>query len=149
MKTAIAGEDANWGRIVMAVGKAGEPADRDRLAICFGDIRVAAQGARDPAYDEAACRSHHEGRGHRRSPSTSASARRGDRVDLRPHQGLRRDQRRLPELIRRMILSGAMTITAPDLAPATAAERPLSVAVVRTTHDVLDCLIGAQAASPV
>jgi glutamate N-acetyltransferase / amino-acid N-acetyltransferase len=53
VKTAIAGEDANWGRVVMAVGKAGEPADRDRLAIFFGDIRVAAQGARDPAYDEA------------------------------------------------------------------------------------------------
>jgi glutamate N-acetyltransferase / amino-acid N-acetyltransferase len=53
VKTAIAGEDANWGRVVMAVGKAGEPADRDRLAIWFGDIRVAAEGARDPAYDEA------------------------------------------------------------------------------------------------
>jgi len=54
VKTAIAGEDANWGRIVMAVGKAGEPADRDRLAIWFGDIRVAVKGERDPAYSEAA-----------------------------------------------------------------------------------------------
>ncbi|MFL6937579.1 MAG: bifunctional glutamate N-acetyltransferase/amino-acid acetyltransferase ArgJ [Xanthobacteraceae bacterium] len=54
VKTAIAGEDANWGRVVMAVGKAGEPADRDRLAIWFGDIRVAHKGARDPGYDEAA-----------------------------------------------------------------------------------------------
>ncbi len=53
VKTAIAGEDANWGRIVMAVGKAGEPADRDRLAISFGDIRVAHKGSRDPSYDEA------------------------------------------------------------------------------------------------
>lgn len=53
VKTALAGEDANWGRIVMAVGKAGQPADRDRLAIWFGDIRVAAKGLRDPAYDEA------------------------------------------------------------------------------------------------
>ncbi len=53
VKTAIGGEDANWGRIVMAVGKAGEPADRDRLSIWFGDIRVAHKGARDPAYDEA------------------------------------------------------------------------------------------------
>jgi glutamate N-acetyltransferase/amino-acid N-acetyltransferase len=44
VKTAVAGEDANWGRVVMAVGKAGEPADRDRLSIWFGDIRVAAQG---------------------------------------------------------------------------------------------------------
>jgi glutamate N-acetyltransferase/amino-acid N-acetyltransferase len=54
VKTAIAGEDANWGRVVMAVGKAGEQADRDRLAIWFGDIRVAHKGARDPAYVEAA-----------------------------------------------------------------------------------------------
>jgi glutamate N-acetyltransferase/amino-acid N-acetyltransferase len=54
VKTAVAGEDANWGRVVMAVGKAGEPAERDKLAIWFGDIRVAHKGARDPAYDEAA-----------------------------------------------------------------------------------------------
>ncbi len=54
VKTAIGGEDANWGRVVMAVGKAGEPADRDRLAIWFNGIRVAHKGARDPDYDEAA-----------------------------------------------------------------------------------------------
>ena len=54
VKTAIAGEDANWGRVVMAVGKAGEPADRDKLAIWFSGIRVAHKGARDPAYNEAA-----------------------------------------------------------------------------------------------
>jgi glutamate N-acetyltransferase/amino-acid N-acetyltransferase len=54
VKTAVAGEDANWGRIVMAVGKAGEPADRDRLAIWFGDIRVAVDGERDPDYSEEA-----------------------------------------------------------------------------------------------
>eukprot|EP01035_Chromulina_nebulosa_P066816 gene66817-91497_t len=53
VKTAVAGEDANWGRIVMAVGKSGEMADRDRLAIWFGDIRVAVNGERDPAYSEA------------------------------------------------------------------------------------------------
>ncbi len=52
VKTAIAGEDANWGRIVMAVGKAGERADRDKLAIWFGGVRVAFKGLRDPAYDE-------------------------------------------------------------------------------------------------
>jgi len=52
VKTAIAGEDANWGRVVMAVGKAGEPADRDRLSIWFNGIRVAHKGARDPGYDE-------------------------------------------------------------------------------------------------
>jgi len=52
VKTAVAGEDANWGRVVMAVGKAGEPADRDRLAIYFGGIRVAVEGERDPDYSE-------------------------------------------------------------------------------------------------
>jgi glutamate N-acetyltransferase / amino-acid N-acetyltransferase len=53
VKTAIAGEDANWGRVVMAVGKAGEPADRDKLSIAFNGIQVAKRGARDPSYDEA------------------------------------------------------------------------------------------------
>jgi glutamate N-acetyltransferase/amino-acid N-acetyltransferase len=52
VKTAIAGEDANWGRVVMAVGKAGEPANRDKLSISFNGIRVASRGARDPSYDE-------------------------------------------------------------------------------------------------
>jgi glutamate N-acetyltransferase/amino-acid N-acetyltransferase len=54
VKTALAGEDANWGRVVMAVGKAGEPADRDRLSIWFGDHRVAFAGERDPSYSEEA-----------------------------------------------------------------------------------------------
>ncbi|MEO8757414.1 MAG: bifunctional glutamate N-acetyltransferase/amino-acid acetyltransferase ArgJ [Devosia sp.] len=54
VKTAIAGEDANWGRVVMAVGKAGEPADRDRLMIAFGDFVVAENGERAAGYDEAA-----------------------------------------------------------------------------------------------
>jgi glutamate N-acetyltransferase/amino-acid N-acetyltransferase len=54
VKTAVAGEDANWGRVVMAVGKAGEKAERDKLDIFFGDIRVAHAGQRDPDYDEAA-----------------------------------------------------------------------------------------------
>ncbi|WP_024509510.1 bifunctional glutamate N-acetyltransferase/amino-acid acetyltransferase ArgJ [Bradyrhizobium sp. ARR65] len=52
VKTAIAGEDANWGRVVMAVGKAGEPANRDKLSIFFNGIRVAKSGARDVGYDE-------------------------------------------------------------------------------------------------
>ena len=52
VKTAIAGEDPNWGRIVMAVGKAGEAADRDRLAIWFGGIAVARDGEADPSYRE-------------------------------------------------------------------------------------------------
>ena len=52
VKTAIAGEDPNWGRIVAAVGKAGEAADRDRLAIWFGDILVARDGEVAPEYRE-------------------------------------------------------------------------------------------------
>jgi glutamate N-acetyltransferase/amino-acid N-acetyltransferase len=53
VKTAVAGEDANWGRVVMAVGKAGEKAERDKLDIFFGDLRVAHAGQRDPDYSEA------------------------------------------------------------------------------------------------
>ena len=52
VKTAIAGEDANWGRVVMAVGKSGAAADRDRLNICFGNITVAKDGWRAPDYSE-------------------------------------------------------------------------------------------------
>lgn len=52
VKTAMAGEDPNWGRIVMAVGKAGEKADRDRLGIHFGDIEVARDGLVAPDYRE-------------------------------------------------------------------------------------------------
>jgi glutamate N-acetyltransferase/amino-acid N-acetyltransferase len=54
VKTAIAGEDANWGRVVMAVGKSGEPADRDKLKIGFGGQVVAEAGERAPKYNEAA-----------------------------------------------------------------------------------------------
>jgi glutamate N-acetyltransferase / amino-acid N-acetyltransferase len=53
VKTAVAGEDANWGRVVMAVGKSGEKAERDKLDIAFGDLRVAHAGQRDPDYSEA------------------------------------------------------------------------------------------------
>ncbi|GGA34880.1 bifunctional glutamate N-acetyltransferase/amino-acid acetyltransferase ArgJ [Pelagibacterium lentulum] len=61
VKTAIAGEDANWGRIVMAVGKAGEPADRDKLRIAFGDIVVARAGERSPDYSEEAASAYMKG----------------------------------------------------------------------------------------
>jgi len=61
VKTAIAGEDANWGRVVMAVGKAGEPADRDKLAIRFGDLVVARNGERADGYDEAATSAYMKG----------------------------------------------------------------------------------------
>jgi glutamate N-acetyltransferase/amino-acid N-acetyltransferase len=53
VKTAIAGEDPNWGRIVAAIGKSGAEADRDRLSIRFGDILVAEKGFRAPDYSEA------------------------------------------------------------------------------------------------
>ncbi|RFB81295.1 bifunctional glutamate N-acetyltransferase/amino-acid acetyltransferase ArgJ [Methylovirgula sp. 4M-Z18] len=72
VKTAVAGEDANWGRIVAAVGKAGERAERDKLAIWFGDIRVAHKGLRDPAYSE---------------DKTSAYMK-GEKIDIRVHVGV-------------------------------------------------------------
>jgi len=62
VKTAIAGEDANWGRIVMAIGKAGEKAVRDRLRIRIGGIQVARNGMCDPAYKEADIMPHMQGR---------------------------------------------------------------------------------------
>jgi glutamate N-acetyltransferase/amino-acid N-acetyltransferase len=58
LKTAIAGGDANWGRVVMAVGKAGEPAERDLLSIRFGDTLVADKGMVVPGYDEAPVAAH-------------------------------------------------------------------------------------------
>ena len=58
VKTAIAGEDANWGRVVMAVGKAGEPADRDKLSIAFGGIWAARDGLPVENYDEAPVAEH-------------------------------------------------------------------------------------------
>jgi len=62
VKTAIAGEDANWGRIVMAVGKAGEKADRDKVAVKIGGVLIAAKGQRVAGYDEAPVAKHIKGR---------------------------------------------------------------------------------------
>lgn len=61
VKTAIAGEDANWGRVVMAVGKAGEPADRDLLSIWFGDLMLAEKGARATSHNEDAASAYMKG----------------------------------------------------------------------------------------
>lgn len=61
VKTAIAGEDANWGRVVMAVGKASEPADRDKLSIAFGGVWAARNGVPVEEYDEAPVAAHLEG----------------------------------------------------------------------------------------
>ncbi|WP_373502034.1 bifunctional glutamate N-acetyltransferase/amino-acid acetyltransferase ArgJ [Aestuariivirga sp.] len=62
VKTAIAGEDANWGRVVMAIGKAGEKAIRDKLKIRIGGVTVAKNGMRDPTYKEAEIMPHMKGR---------------------------------------------------------------------------------------
>jgi glutamate N-acetyltransferase / amino-acid N-acetyltransferase len=62
VKTAIAAGDANWGRIVMAVGRAGEKADRDRLSIAIGGVRIAAEGAPVPGYQEGPVAEHMKGR---------------------------------------------------------------------------------------
>jgi glutamate N-acetyltransferase/amino-acid N-acetyltransferase len=62
VKTAIAGEDANWGRVVMAIGKAGEKAIRDKLRIRIGGVTVAKSGMRDPSYKEAEIMPHMKGR---------------------------------------------------------------------------------------
>lgn len=58
VKTAIAGEDANWGRIVMAVGKSGEAADRDKLSVAIGGVVIARDGERVEGYDEAPVNAH-------------------------------------------------------------------------------------------
>lgn len=58
VKTAIAGEDANWGRIVMAVGKSGEKADRDKLSISIGGVEITRNGQRRPDYDETPVAAH-------------------------------------------------------------------------------------------
>ena len=62
VKTAVAGEDANWGRIVMAVGKSGEPADRDKLSVGVGGTWMARDGGVVPGYDEAPVVAHMKGR---------------------------------------------------------------------------------------
>ncbi len=61
VKTAIAGEDANWGRVVMAVGKSGEKADRDKLTIAMGGIIIAELGQIADGYDEAPVAQHMKG----------------------------------------------------------------------------------------
>jgi len=62
VKTAIAGEDANWGRVVMAVGKSGQKADRDRLTVAIGGVRIAERGQRRPDYDEGPVTRHIKGK---------------------------------------------------------------------------------------
>ncbi|HEU5046474.1 MAG TPA: bifunctional glutamate N-acetyltransferase/amino-acid acetyltransferase ArgJ [Rickettsiales bacterium] len=61
VKTAIAGEDANWGRIVMAVGKSGEKVEQERISVMIGGVTVAKDGARAPGYDETPVNAHMKG----------------------------------------------------------------------------------------
>src|SRR5690606_29614554 len=61
VKTAIAGEDANWGRIVMAVGKSGEPCDMDRLVVAIGGVPITAKGMMRPDFVEAPVARHMKG----------------------------------------------------------------------------------------
>ncbi len=61
VKTAIAGEDANWGRVVMAVGKSGEPANRDTLSVAIGGTWIARQGTVVEGYDETPVVAHMKG----------------------------------------------------------------------------------------
>jgi glutamate N-acetyltransferase/amino-acid N-acetyltransferase len=61
VKTAVAGQDPNWGRVVMAVGKSGAEADRDRLSIRFGEVQVAKDGKVAAGYNEAATAAHMKG----------------------------------------------------------------------------------------
>ena len=105
VKTAIAAGDANWGRIVMAVGKAGEKADRDRLSISVGGIRIAAEGGPVPGYDEAPVAEHMAGPRHHDRRRSRHRPRPRDGVDLRPDARLCRHQRQLPELTPRPIRS--------------------------------------------
>ncbi|MGB2200105.1 MAG: bifunctional glutamate N-acetyltransferase/amino-acid acetyltransferase ArgJ, partial [Pseudooceanicola atlanticus] len=72
VKTAIAGEDPNWGRIVMAIGKSGAAADRDLISIWFGDVLVADKGWRAPSYKE----------------EDGAAHMTGDKIDIRVDLGL-------------------------------------------------------------
>ena len=98
VKTAIAGEDANWGRIVMAVGKSGEPADRDKLSIGVGGVWMARDGGVVPGYDEAPVVAHMKGLEVEIAIDIGLGRGQGDGLDLRPDARLHRHQRILPEL---------------------------------------------------
>ena len=98
VKTAIAGEDANWGRIVMAVGKSGERADRDKLRISIGGVRITDGGQVVPTYDETPVAKHIKGTRHRDRHRSRHRPRPRHRLDLRPDARLHRHQRQLPLL---------------------------------------------------
>ena len=98
VKTAFAGEDANWGRIVMAVGRADEPVNRDRMSVKFGDLWAAQDGLVSPDLRRGQDERLHEEAGAGGQRRRRRRPRLGRHLDLRPDQALRRDQRRLPLL---------------------------------------------------
>ncbi len=100
VKTAIAGEDANWGRIVMAVGKAGEPADRDRLSVGVGGTWMAREGTVVPGYDEAPVVAHMKGREIDIAVDIGLGHGPLHGLDLRPDPRLYRHQRVVSQLAR-------------------------------------------------
>ena len=100
VKTAIAGEDANWGRIVMAVGKAGEPADRDLLGVAVGGTWMARDGGVVPGYDEAPVVAHMKGREVEITVDIGLGRGKAAGLDLRPDAWLHRHQWQLPQLSR-------------------------------------------------
>ena len=91
VKTAIAGEDPNWGRIVAVVGRAGVPFEQERLSIWLGGERAAKDGVADPAFDEPAAARHMHGSGGRDRGRDRRRLRHGDRLDLRPDPRLHRN----------------------------------------------------------
>ena len=107
VKAAIFGEDPNWGRVVMAIGKAGEAADRDKLSIWFGPHIVARDGERAAEYVEETVAAYMKGREIviRADVGVGSGQRHG--VDLRPHPRLHLDQRGLSQL--RQAISASLT----------------------------------------
>ena len=99
VKTMLAAADANWGRLVMAVGKAGEAADRDRLRLWIGDEQCAEGGRIREGYSEERATEHLKGDEVRLRADVGVGTGKRHHLDLRPHPRLHRHQRRLPELI--------------------------------------------------
>ena len=100
MKTAIAAGDANWGRVVMAVGKTAEPVERDRISLWFGDHQVAKDGARSPDYSEEKATRAVSGQEVFIRVDVGVGRGQGPCLDLRSHRWLREDKRGLQKLSR-------------------------------------------------